>query len=81
MFVLSSAIIRHPIEETIMADNRKKRGEPDRSTINMNEDYEKEYWKKKFRVSGQALPARSAQSERAPRRSRRISKIVTARAW
>ena len=55
MFVLSSAIIRHPIEETIMADNRKKRGEPDRSTINMNEDYEKEYWKKKFRVSGQAL--------------------------
>jgi len=50
-----SAIIRHPIEETIMADNRKKRGEPDRSTINMNENYEKEYWKKKFRVSGQAL--------------------------
>jgi hypothetical protein len=38
-----------------MADDRKKRGEPDRSTINLNEDYEKEYWKKKFRVSGQAL--------------------------
>ena len=38
-----------------MADDRRKRGQPDRSTINMNEDYEKEYWKKKFGVSGQAL--------------------------
>jgi hypothetical protein len=38
-----------------MADDRKKRGEPDRSTINLNEDYEKDYWKKKFKVSGQAL--------------------------
>ena len=38
-----------------MADNRKKRGQPDRSTISLSEDYEKEYWKKKFRVSGQAL--------------------------
>ena len=38
-----------------MADNRKNRGQPDRSTINLNEDYEKDYWKKKFRVSGQAL--------------------------
>jgi hypothetical protein len=43
------------IEERHMADDRKKRGEPDRSTINLNEDYEKEYWKKKFKVSGQAL--------------------------
>jgi hypothetical protein len=42
-------------QEMQVADNRKKRGEPDRSTINLNEDYEKEYWKKKFRVSGQAL--------------------------
>ena len=38
-----------------MADNRKNRRQPDRSTINLNEDYEKDYWKKKFRVSGQAL--------------------------
>jgi hypothetical protein len=38
-----------------MADDRKKRGQPDRSTINLKEDYEKEYWKKKFKVSGQAL--------------------------
>jgi hypothetical protein len=42
-------------QEKQMADNRKKRGQPDRSTINLNEDYEKEYWKKKFNVSGQAL--------------------------
>jgi hypothetical protein len=38
-----------------MADNRKNRGQPDRSTVNLTEDYEKEYWKQKFKVSGQAL--------------------------
>ena len=38
-----------------MADNLKKRGVPDSKTINMNEDWEKEYWKKKFGVSGQQL--------------------------
>lgn len=38
-----------------MADNLKRRGTPDSKTINMNEDWEKSYWKKKFRVSGQAL--------------------------
>jgi hypothetical protein len=38
-----------------MADNLKRRGTPDTKTINMKEDWEKDYWKKKFRVSGQAL--------------------------
>jgi Protein of unknown function (DUF3606) len=38
-----------------MSDNLKKRGSPDSKTINMNEEWEKEYWKKKFRVSGQQL--------------------------
>jgi uncharacterized protein DUF3606 len=38
-----------------MADNLKKRGSPDSKTINMKEEWEKEYWKKKFRVSGQQL--------------------------
>lgn len=38
-----------------MTDNLKKRGVPDSKTINMNEDWEKEYWKKKFDVSGQQL--------------------------
>jgi hypothetical protein len=40
-----------------MADNRKRRGSPDSKTINLSEDYEKEYWKKKLRVSGQQLAA------------------------
>jgi hypothetical protein len=38
-----------------MADNLKKRGSPDSKTINMNEEWEKEYWKKKLGVSGQQL--------------------------
>ena len=38
-----------------MADNLKRRGSPDSKTINMKEEWEKEYWKKKLRVSGQQL--------------------------
>jgi hypothetical protein len=38
-----------------MADDKSKRDYRDRTRINMNEAYEKEYWKKKFKVSGQAL--------------------------
>ena len=38
-----------------MADNLKKRGSPDSKTINMKEEWEKEYWKKKLGVSGQQL--------------------------
>jgi hypothetical protein len=38
-----------------MADNKSKRGTPDSKTINMNEQWEVDYWKKKFRVSGQQL--------------------------
>ena len=38
-----------------MADDRKKKGMQDRTRVNMSEAYEKEYWKKKFKVSGQAL--------------------------
>lgn len=38
-----------------MADNLKRRGTPDTKTINLKEDWEKDYWKRKFRVSGQAL--------------------------
>ena len=44
-----------PCMEDTMADNLKKRGSPDSKTINMNEAWEKNYWKRKFRVSGQAL--------------------------
>jgi hypothetical protein len=38
-----------------LADDLKKRGSPDSKTINMNEEWEKEYWKKKLHVSGQQL--------------------------
>ena len=38
-----------------MPDNKANRGPADRSRISLKEDYEKAYWKKKFRVSGQAL--------------------------
>jgi hypothetical protein len=38
-----------------MADDRTKKGMQDRTRINMKERYEIDYWKKKFKVSGQAL--------------------------
>jgi uncharacterized protein DUF3606 len=40
-----------------MVDNRKKRGRPDRSRIDVNQAYELQYWKKMFGVSGQQLAA------------------------
>ena len=42
-------------EEDPMPDSKANRGPADRSRISLKQDYEKEYWKKKFRVSGQAL--------------------------
>jgi hypothetical protein len=42
-------------EEDPMPDSKTNRGPSDRSRISLKQDYEKEYWKKKFRVSGQAL--------------------------
>ena len=38
-----------------MADDPKNRGEPDRSLINMNEDYEVQYWTRKFGVTREEL--------------------------
>jgi hypothetical protein len=38
-----------------MADNPKIRDYRDKTRINMNEPYEKAYWKKRFGVSGQQL--------------------------
>jgi hypothetical protein len=40
-----------------MADDRSKRGKPDRIRINIHEDYEKKYWKDQLGVSGQQLAA------------------------
>ena len=38
-----------------MADSRTKKDFRDRTRINMSEDYEKDYWKKRLKVSGQQL--------------------------
>jgi len=38
-----------------MSDNRNLRGEPDRSLINMGEQYEVEYWTKRFGCTKQRL--------------------------
>jgi len=38
-----------------MADDKTKRDYRDKTRINVNEDYEFAYWKRRFRVSGQQL--------------------------
>lgn len=38
-----------------MTENTKLRGEPDRSLINMNEQYEVEYWTKRLGCTRQRL--------------------------
>lgn len=38
-----------------MADDKRKRGKPDRDRINMNEPYEVEAAKNKYKISGQQL--------------------------
>jgi hypothetical protein len=38
-----------------MSDDKLKRGEPDRSKINMKEDYEVRYWTKHLGVSEEDL--------------------------
>jgi hypothetical protein len=38
-----------------MADDKHKTDFRDRTRINLSEDYEKAYWKKRFKVTGQAL--------------------------
>jgi len=38
-----------------MADDKSKTGSPDRDRINLNEDYEVNYWTQKFGVSPEAL--------------------------
>jgi hypothetical protein len=38
-----------------MADDKSNRGEPDRSSININEDYEVRYWTQALGVSRERL--------------------------
>jgi len=38
-----------------MSDDRKNRGEPDRSRISLSEDYEVRYWTERFGVTKEQL--------------------------
>ena len=38
-----------------MADDKTERGQPDRSTINMQEDYEIKYWTQRFGTTREEL--------------------------
>ncbi len=40
-----------------MSDDKSKTGEPDRSRINLSEDYEVQYWSEKFEVTPDELKA------------------------
>lgn len=40
-----------------MADDKSKTGPQDRSRVNVNEDYELQYWSQKFGVTGEQLKA------------------------
>ena len=42
-------------KESKMADDPSKRDFRDKTRVNLNQDYERDYWKKRFRVSGQQL--------------------------
>jgi hypothetical protein len=46
---------RYIVEENAMADDRTNRGQPDRSKINMDEDYEVKYWTRHFGVTREEL--------------------------
>ena len=38
-----------------MSDDKRKRGEPDRGRIHLNEDYEVQYWTKELGISRERL--------------------------
>lgn len=40
-----------PRSDTIMSDDKKNTGSPDRDRINVNEDYEVQYWTKTLGVT------------------------------
>jgi hypothetical protein len=46
---------RYIVEENAMSDDKTNRGQPDRSKINMNEDYEVKYWTRHFGVTREEL--------------------------
>ena len=46
---------RYIVEESAMSDDKTNRGQPDRSKINMDEDYEVKYWTRHFGVTREEL--------------------------
>jgi uncharacterized protein DUF3606 len=46
---------RYIVEENAMSDDKTNRGQPDRSKINMDEDYEVKYWTRHFGVTREEL--------------------------
>ena len=46
---------RFTTREETMADSKTNRGEPDRSRVNLSEDYEVSYWTKEFGVTRNVL--------------------------
>ncbi len=54
-----------------MADNKTKRGQPDRSKINMSEDYEVKYWAKELGVTPRRPAARRRQGRQRGRRGQK----------
>ena len=42
-------------EDSVMADDKTNRGEPDRSRINMSEDYEVKYWTERLGTTREEL--------------------------
>jgi hypothetical protein len=43
------------MERFAMSDDKMNRGEPDRSRINLNEDYEVSYWSERFGITKEQL--------------------------
>jgi hypothetical protein len=40
-----------------MSDNKNRTGEPDRSRVSLQEDYEVQYWTERFKVDKERLAA------------------------
>lgn len=55
-----------------MADDKTNRGEPDRSRINLNEEYEVRYWTEKFGVTKEQLAVAIAKVGNSPDAVRQI---------
>lgn len=55
-----------------MADSKAHRGEPDRSRINLNEDYEVRYWTEQFGCTKEQLAVAITKVGNSPDNVRRV---------